>query len=251
MRPDSAVKTCAHFAVRAVISWVLLAPAFAQGQGSESPLPAAQAAPTPALLDELAALEQLHAEAIADKKRLMYAVLGAGVVSLVGGGAMMIPDANDQAYRVAGGCAVVFGAIDAVIALTSLRGIARDARMWDGQRPGRGNAARLQQARARWLAAERSEGVAYSLNLGLDVAYLSSGLTAVLASQLGAEHPERWLAGGLSVSLQALFLVGIDVAGLLQSSRLQKRLLHDLVPAVSFTGAFAEPSVQLTLAGRL
>ena len=103
----------------------------------------------------------------------------------------------------------------------------------------------------RWLAAERSEGVAYSLNLGLDVAYLSSGLTAVLASQLGAEHPERWIAGGLSVSLQALFLVGIDVAGLLQSSRLQKRLLHDLVPAVSFTGAFAEPSVRLTLAGRL
>ena len=55
----------------------------------------------------------------------MHAVLGAGVVSLVGGGAMMIPDANDQAYRIAGGCAGVFGAIDALIALASLRGIDR------------------------------------------------------------------------------------------------------------------------------
>lgn len=233
------------------VGLVLLVWTSARGQGAEAALPESGAVPTPALLAELTALEPLHAESLAEKRRLMYAVLGAGVVSMVGGGALMIPDADDQAYRVAGGCAVVFGAIDAVIALTSLRGIRREATAWDRERPGRNNAAGLQKARGRWLAAERGEGVAYALNLGLDVAYLSSGLTAVVASQLGAEHPTRWLAGGLSVSVQALFLLGIDLAGLRQASRLQTRLLHDLVPGVSLAGAFAEPAVQLTWMGKM
>lgn len=235
----------------ATVGLVLLVSPSARGQGEQAARPASGAAPTPALLAGLTALEPLHAEALADKRRLMYAVLGAGVVSLVGGGALMISDADDQAYRVAGGCAVVFGAIDAAIALTSLRGIRREADAWDQERPGRNNAARLQAARARWLAAERGEGVAYALNLGLDVAYLSSGLTAVVASQLGVEHPTRWLAGGLSVSVQALFLLGIDLAGLRQASRLQTRLLHDLVPGVSLAGAFSEPAMQLTWVGRM
>lgn len=240
------------YCLLAAIGWVLLAPHLALGQRAETePSSLAAAAPTPALLGELAALDQLHAEAIADKKRLMHAVLGAGVVSIAGGGAMMFIEASDQAYRVAGGCTLVFGAIDAVIALTSLRGIGRAARMWESERPTRNNAARLQQTRARWLAAERGEGIAYALNLGLDIAYLSSGLTAVAASQLGAEHPERWLAGGLSVSLQALFLVGIDLAGLRQAGRLHERLLHDLVPSVSMVGAFSEPALGVALAGRM
>lgn len=237
--------------ILAVLGLAALVPSSALGQGAVSLSASSLPAPTPGLSAALVEIERLHAEAVVDKQRLMHAVLGAGGVSIVSGGLMMITDANDQAYRVAGGCALVFGVIDAAIALTSLRGIGRDARVWESDRAGRVTGADLQRARARWLAAERGEGVAYAVNLGLDIAYLSSGLTAVLASQLGAEHPERWLAGGLSVSVQALLLVGIDLAGLGQAGRLQKRLLHDLVPGVSLIGAYAEPAVRLTVAGRL
>ena len=73
----------------------------------------------------------------------------------------------------------------------------------------------------------------------------------MVASQLGMEHPTRWLAGWLSVSVQALFLLGIDLAGLRQANRLQTRLLHDLVPCVSVAGAFAKPAVHQTWVGRM
>jgi hypothetical protein len=230
--------------------WLALGPAAARAQEA-APAPAEAAPPSQVSLGaELAAIEQLHTQAAAQERRLMHAVLGFGVVSVVGGGAMMITDANDQAFRVAGGCTLAFGAIDAVIALVAMNGIGRDARTWDNERLARSSAAGLQRARVRWVDKVRGQGVSYALNLGLDVAYLSSGLAAVLASQFVADHSDRWLAGGLSIAAQAVFLVGIDLYGLRYAGRLHKQLLEGLSPSVSLLGNYSEPSVRLGLAGR-
>ena len=61
----------------ATVGLVLLVSSSARGQSAEAALPASGAAPTPAPLAALTALEPLHAESLADKRRLMYVVLGA------------------------------------------------------------------------------------------------------------------------------------------------------------------------------
>ena len=58
----------------------------------------------------------------------------------------------------------------------------------------------LTAARRELVLAAHKKAVVFALNLGLDVAYVTGGSVAILASQLGVDHPARWLAGGLAAA---------------------------------------------------
>jgi len=181
--------------------------------------------PPPAIEEEARALEALHDAAHARRVRLSAAVLGWGALSTVGGAALMIPDAANQSYRVAGGATLAFGAIDVVIAALGLVGLRAEQRSWTAAQAERRTPDGLRRARLRLANAERREAIAYAVNLGLDVAYLAGGLIAVGVSQTSVADPDRWLAAGIATTIQALFLVGIDVVGTLTASGVQSRLL--------------------------
>lgn len=186
-------------------------------------------APAPASIDEEArALEALHDAAHARRRRLSAAVLGWGALSTVGGAALLIPDGDNQAWRVAGGATLAFGAIDVVIAALGLAGLRAEERAFAADHAARraADGSGLRRARLRMAHAERREAIAYAVNLGLDVAYLAGGLIAVGVSQTSVGDPERWLAAGLATTIQALFLVGIDVVGTLTAAHVQSRLLE-------------------------
>jgi hypothetical protein len=179
----------------------------------------------PPLEEEAAALEALHDAAHARRVRLSGAVLGWGALSTVAGIALAVPDADNLAWRVAGGATLAFGAIDVVIAALGLVGLRAEERAFAAERAARRSPEGLRRARLKMASAERREGIAYAVNLGLDVAYLAGGLLCVGVSRTDVVDPERWLAVGIATTVQALFLAGIDIVGTLTATRVQSRLL--------------------------
>jgi hypothetical protein len=63
------------------------------------------------------------------------------------------------------------------------------------------------------------------------------GGTAILASQLGVDHPNRWLASGTAIGVQSLILVAIDLVGVMRSGRYHERFLRGFTPSVSVTSS--------------
>ena len=210
-----------------VAVWVhtVAVPASAQ---SEAPLGSATAG-------DVDALEQLHRDTLHTRRLLADSVLGAGIVSIAGGVLLMIPAAEDQAWRFAGVNTVIFGVVNTVVGLFALHGIAGEERGWESDE---GRAARrtprgLVLAKMHAAEDERRESVGHAINLGLDCAYLGVAGTAVLASQLGVEHPNRWLASGAAIGFQALFLVGVDFIGLARSRSYHHAFVEGLMPSFS------------------
>jgi hypothetical protein len=180
-------------------------------------------------------LEQLHVASIHTRRLLADSVLVAGLVSVAGGAALIIPDADDQAWRFAGVNTAIFGAVNTVVGLLALSGIAREERAWESSeaRAARRTPDGLVRARVHAALDERRESVGHAINLGLNCAYLGVAGTAVLASQLGVEHPNRWLASGAAIGFQALFLVGIDFIGLTRSHDYHRAFVEGFMPSVS------------------
>jgi hypothetical protein len=180
-------------------------------------------------------LEQLHVASIHTRRLLADSVLVAGLVSVAGGAALIVPDADDQAWRFAGVNTAIFGAVNTVVGLLALSGIAREERTWESTeaRAARRTPDGLVRARVHAAIDERRESVGHAINLGLNCAYLGVAGTAVLASQLGVEHPNRWLASGAAIGFQALFLVGIDFIGLSRSHDYHRAFVEGFLPSVS------------------
>jgi hypothetical protein len=201
----------------------------------------AQGAPPAAPADppEVASIEQLHREAIAARRELADAVLVDGLVGIVSGGALIPLDANDQAWRFAGINTAAFGVVNSIVASIALLGIGREARTWesDAERAARRAPGGLDRARIHAVLDSRRESVAQALNLGLDCAYLAVGATAILASQLGVDHPNRWLASGTAIGVQSLILVAIDLVGVMGAGRYHERFLRGFATSVSVTSA--------------
>jgi hypothetical protein len=192
---------------------------------------------------EADALEQTHRDAIHTRRLLADSVLVAGGVSVAGGAALIVSDANDQAWRYAGVNTAIFGAVNTVVGLLALSGISTEERTWeaDDARAARRTPEGLARARIHAAMDERRESVGHAINLGLNCAYLGIAGTAVLASQLGVDpelrgdHPNRWLASGAAIGFQALFLVGIDFIGLTRSAEYHRSYMLGLEPSLAVT----------------
>jgi len=201
---------------------------------------------------EVEALEQTHRDAIHTRRLLADSVLVAGLVSVAGGAALIVPDANDQAWRYAGVNTAIFGAVNTVVGLLALHGIGHEERTWeaDDARAARRTPEGLARARIHAALDERRESVGHAINLGLNCAYLGVAGTAVLASQLGVDHPNRWLASGAAIGFQALFLVGIDFIGLVRSAEYHRRFVLGLEPTLAITPTPSGTETRLGVGGR-
>jgi hypothetical protein len=215
---------------------------------------APEAAPAPAPAStEVDALERTHQDAIQTRRVLADSVLVAGLVSIAAGGALIIPDAEDQAFRYAGINTAIFGAVNTVVGLLALHGIAEEERVWETSeaRAARRTPDGLARARAHAVLDERRESVGHAINLGLNCAYLGVAGTAVLASQLGVDHSKRWLASGVAIGVQAVFLVGIDLVGLMRSQDYHRRLVLGVEPTVAVVPTAAGTDTWVGLTGRV
>jgi hypothetical protein len=199
--------------------------------------PADAQALAPSAVSDAENLERLHRDTIRTRRLLADSVFVAGLGSIAAGGALIVPSGDDQAWRYAGLNTAIFGVVNTIVGLLALHGIAVEETVWESDD---GLAARRTPeglARARIHAAldERRESVGHAINLGLDGAYLGVAGTALVASQLGVDHPKRWLASGISIGVQALFLVGIDFIGLSRSQTYHRAFVESLMPSVSVT----------------
>jgi hypothetical protein len=228
-----------------VATWTVMvaAPAWAQSETTSPAIPATS---------DVDALEVLHRDSIHTRRLLADSVLGAGLVSVAGGGALMIPSADDQAWRFAGVNTAIFGVVNTVVGLVALHGIANEERTWESDEARRARRTPSGLARAKIHAAEdeRRESVGHAINLGLDCAYLGVAGTAVLASQLGVEHPNRWLASGAAIGFQALFLVGVDLIGLTRSRSYHHAFVETLMPSFGIAPSAAGAELRFGISGR-
>jgi len=124
----------------------------------------------PNAVSEAEGLERLHRESIHTRRVLADSVFVAGLVSIAGGGALLVPSGDDQAWRYAGINTAIFGVVNTIVGLLALHGIAAEEATWESDE---GLAARRTPeglARARIHAAldERRESVGHAINLRLD-----------------------------------------------------------------------------------
>ena len=212
----------------------------ARAQSSSSASPPGDRQPTISLaaepgVSDVASLEQIRRESMDTRRFLADAVLLDGLVGIAGGVALMIPDANDQAWRFAGINTAFFGLVNAVVGGIALAGIAREEQAWesDGARAARRTVDGLRSARIHAAIDERRESVAHAMNLGPNCAYLGVAGTSLLASQLGVEHPNRWLGSGVAIGLQAIVLVAIDLTGVTKSQGYHRAILGGFAPTLA------------------
>jgi hypothetical protein len=184
--------------------------------------------------DEVTDVETMHRASIATRRTLADVVLVEGLGSIALGGGLIASDAEDQAFRYAGINTAVFGVVNTIVSLVALHGIAKEEERWESSEAAAARRSPNGLARARIAAAEdeHREGTSHAINLGLSAAYLAVGGTAILASQLGVDHPNRWLGSGIAVGAQALFLVAIDYVGLSRASHYHLAFIVGLAPSV-------------------
>lgn len=210
-----------------------------------------QEAPSSPSSSEVDDLERLERDSIHTRRLLADSVLVAGLVSVAGGAALMVPSADDQAWRYAGVNTAIFGVVNTIVGLLALRGIGNEETTWerDDARAARRTPEGLAQARIHAAIDERRESVGHAINLGLDAAYLGVGATAVAASQLGVDHPNRWLASGAAIGFQALFLVGVDFIGLRRSQVYHRAFVESLSPSFAIVHAAGGPETRFGISG--
>lgn len=184
---------------------------------------------------EVQEIEQLRHDSLATRRVLADSVLVGGLVSIAGGIALMVPSGDDQAWRFAGLNTTVFGAVNTGVALVALHGIGREESRWESEtaRAARRTPEGLTRARIHAAEDERRESVSHAINFGLGVAYLGVAGSTILASQLGVDHPNRWLGSGVAIAFQALFLIGVDYVGLTRSSRYHRALVESFTPSIA------------------
>lgn len=180
-------------------------------------------------------LERVRHESMRTRRTLAYSVLVGGLVSVVAGGALLFVEANDQAWRFAGINTAAFGAINTVVGLRALHGITREEETWGSAEAvaARRTPDGLARARVHAVIDERRESVGHAINFGLGCAYAGVGGTAIVASQLGIDHPNRWLASGIAIGIQSAFLLGVDFIGMTRSGSYHRKLVEGFAPSLS------------------
>jgi hypothetical protein len=193
----------------------------------------------PSVVSDAEGVERLHRDTIQTRRLLADSVFVAGLASIAGGGALIIPAGEDQAFRYAGLNTAIFGAVNTIVGLLALHGIAAEEAVWESDEllAARRTPEGLASARIHAALDERRESVGHAVNLGLDGAYLGVAATSLVASQLGVDHPKRWFASGIAIGTQALFLVGIDFVGLARSQMYHRAFVESLMPTFSVTPA--------------
>jgi hypothetical protein len=209
---------------------------------------AAPAVADPSTEEAARDLEQLHARVAAGRRRVSWSLLAGGLVSVAVGAGLVWKDGDDQAWRFAGGTALAFWAIDALLGGLALPALAGEERRFAASAAERRSPAGLERARRQLLRELSHESVIYAVNLGLDVLYAGAGAVAIIASQQGVSNANAWLATGVVGVVEGLFLVGVDLAGLLNARGAHDRLL-DLVPIVAVQPSPAGPSGGVGLRG--
>jgi hypothetical protein len=126
-------------------------------------------------------------------------LLAEGLGSVAAGLPLVASNRADEAYRMAGGVTLGFGAVNVALAAVSLVGLARDAR-----RP---------RSWAERVAGAHGEATAFAVNTGLDVLYLAAAGVALAAEPLKLNDPTRWQASGAALAAQGAFLLGFDIVG--------------------------------------
>jgi hypothetical protein len=169
--------------------------------------------------DSIEALETDFSRLNSAEHRLMIGLTIDGALSLGAGAGMMATGRNDQAWRVAGGVTLSFGVINLMLGVSGVVGTARERREYLAR--GAEHSTDLTRARRDLFAAAQKKALVFGVNLGLDVGYVMGGATAVLTSRLGADHSERWLAGGTAAMLQGVALGVIDLLGVLAARRVK------------------------------
>jgi len=184
------------------------------------PEPAALAAPA-----EVAELGRLRRQSIATRRALSIGVVSAGIISLIGGVVLVVPETENGAARVAGVNTLAFGGVNVVVGAIALAGIRSEEAEWEEDRAAERETKRgLQRHIMHALADERREEVSHGINLGLGIAYAGAAIATTFASQFGVEHPQRWLASGVSIGAQAIFLIAIDAIGTVDASSQYKSI---------------------------
>ncbi|GAC1352862.1 MAG: hypothetical protein NVSMB1_20010 [Polyangiales bacterium] len=193
------------------------------------------AAPRVVALTGVDHLETLHRESIDTRRTLANAVLIGGLASIVAGAAMLTQNGDDQAFRFAGFNTAAFGAVNSVVGLVARYGIASEEDAWESAeaRASRRTTDGLFRARIHAAVDERRESVSHAVNLGLGVAYLAVAGTAIAASQLGVDHPKRWLGSGLAIAAQSAFLIGVDLIGLARSGHYHRAFIDTVTPSIA------------------
>lgn len=193
----------------------------------------------PSVVSDAEGVERLHRDTIRTRRLLADSVFVAGLASIAGGGALIVPAGDDQAWRYAGVNTAIFGVVNTIVGLLALHGIANEEATWESDEglAARRTPAGLASARIHAALDERRESVGHAINLGLDGAYLGVAGTSLVASQLGVDHPKRWVASGIAIGAQALFLVGIDFIGLARSQMYHRAFVESLMPTFSVTPA--------------
>jgi hypothetical protein len=204
----------------------------------------------PAFGRELDAFDTGEARTSRLKLRTMDALLAGGIVSTLAGAGLMASDRYDQGLRIAGGLSAGFGVVDLVLGAIAIPASVRAEHAFRADRPSRSTPRGLFEARRKAAADEHADATLFAINLGLDGGYVLAGLAAVTASQLGVDHPDRWLAGGLAVVVEGVFLAGIDLAGTTIAHRRHRAIVESLVPVLSVTPTPTGPKGSTGFAGR-
>lgn len=218
--------------------------------------PRATAAPPPELgprrrrsVSELSdELRALRTASLDTRAALATSVVSAGVVSIVAGALLTIPDDYDQGLRYAGFNTLAFGAVNTVVGAIALVGI-EEERSWDGD-PARTVETQTPTGFARYrdhaVADESREAWGHGINLGLAAAYGAIGGVAIAASQLGVEHPNRWLGSGIAISAQAAHLLIVDLIGTWKARQYEDEI-RALAPSVSYDPASGDTRAGVAL----
>lgn len=195
---------------------------------AEAPATAQSRVDRPLEPPAVAAVESIRRGSLSTRRNLLTTVLVAGLVSAVGGAVMVIPDADDQAWRYAGINTAAFGVANAIIGGIALLGISSEEDFVLTPRGNESEARRAARLLRHAIADEHRESVGHAINLGLGVGYAAIGATAMLASQFDIDNSDRWLASGVAIAAQAAFLIVIDLWGMSASGTSQRRLLERL-----------------------
>lgn len=193
--------------------------------------PSARAEQPRAAPDELGTFEQDMHQAFAERERLGVTLLVTSVASLAGAIPMLVPAEPDQALRVGGLSTLLFGGANLGFAVAALVSVAADRERFDSPAlvAQRRTANGLARAELEAIEEASQDATIYAVNLGLDALYLGGGVAALVGGGLRFDaHANRWLAAGIAISAQALFLVSFDATGVALTSERHAKLVHNL-----------------------
>lgn len=192
------------------------------------------------------ALERVREDSLTMRESVAATIAIEGAASAVAGVVMMFPDDYDQAIRYAGINTAAFGAINVLVGSLALNGIAKERERWDeAKRRGVSPERRLAHA----IEDERRESVGHAINLGLAGAYAAVGGMAIGVSRAGVDHPDRWLASGIAISSQAVFLATVDLLGMAKSKGYHDELAGMVTPMLSVSASDESVDPMLGLSG--